>query len=140
MRGRKSISTVLFCIICLSGVCSLTAGGESVNERDTEKAWFLEKEEAITVIGDIRVNNYPINEMKQTYGRDIKDSEETPDLILVENGDGVLGYIRAEDLNGPNYRTPEEALMYQTHGRNVDMYLSDGVTNVGEFYIGNKKE
>lgn len=81
-------------------------------------------------------NEYPVNDKGQTYGPDVKESTEEPDLILVESSDGDLGYVKATDLNGADYKTPEDALSYKTEGRWVDVYLSDGETKIGEFYIG----
>lgn len=83
------------------------------------------------------VYTYPKNGNGETYGRDIKDCEVIPDLILVENSEGIRGYVKEDDLIGPNYRTPEEAVMNQSQGHNIDMFLSDGKTKIGEFYMGN---
>ena len=55
---------------------------------------------------------------------------------MVENSEGILGYVKSEDLDGSNYLTPEEAILNQSQGYSVDMYLSDGETKVGEFHIG----
>ena len=82
-------------------------------------------------------DTYPKNGSGETYGRDIKDCEVIPDLILVENSEGVMGYVKEDDLIGPNCRTPEEAVMDQSQGHNIDMFLSDGKTKIGEFYMGN---
>ena len=48
-----------------------------------------------------------------------------------------MGYVKEDDLIGPNCRTPEEAVMDQSQGHNIDMFLSDGKTKIGEFYMGN---
>lgn len=89
-------------------------------------------------MGKTGSNGYSVNDKGQTYGPNIKDSTEEPDLILVQCGDGVAGYVKKEDFDGPNHKTPEEALSYQAQvqGRYIDVYLSDGETKIGEFYIG----
>lgn len=81
-------------------------------------------------------NGYPTNTRGETYGVDVKENSKSPDLILVENSEGILGYVKSEDLDGSNYLTPEEAILNQSQGYSVDMYLSDGETKVGEFHIG----
>ena len=81
-------------------------------------------------------NGYPTNARGETYGVDVKENSKSPDLILVENSEGILGYVKSEDLDGSNYLTPEEAILNQSQGYSVDMYLSDGETKVGEFHIG----
>ena len=81
-------------------------------------------------------NGYPTNARGETYGVDVKENSKNPDLILVENSEGILGYVKSEDLDGSNYLTPEEAILNQSQGYSVDMYLSDGETKVGKFHIG----
>ena len=81
-------------------------------------------------------NGYPTNARGETYGVDVKENSKSPDLILVENSEGILGYVKSEDLDGSNYLTPEEAILNQPQGYSVDMYLSDGETKVGKFHIG----
>ena len=80
---------------------------------------------------------YPKNELGETYGIMLKDSDSTPDLLLAHNEYGTVGYIRiAEaDANLPN--SPEEAVNYKPV-ETVNMYLQDGTTIIGEFHIGNK--
>ncbi len=59
-----------------------------------------------------------------------------PDLILSENEDGVVGYIRDEDLSD-NVNTPEDALVHEENKSEITipMYKSDGVTIIGKFHI-----
>lgn len=82
---------------------------------------------------------YPVNSRGETYGSDSAQfMEEKPDLVLVQNADGVLGYARMEELNGFDPSNPEEATEYmQSHfrARDVTMYLQDGETVVGTFHI-----
>jgi len=88
-------------------------------------------------IEDIQKGGYPINDTGETYGGDIKEWENIePDLILAENAEGVKGYIRASELEQNYIVTPEEAVAYESVGFYVAMYLQDGETKIGEFYVG----
>ncbi|GEM_PF-1061825 len=74
-----------------------------------------------------------VNENGQTYG---VDSEDSPDLIAAQGIDGTYGYILSNDLDGPEFSTPEEAVNWQKkhNGRRViPLYASDGKTVIGEF-------
>ena len=71
-------------------------------------------------------NGYPTNARGETYGVDVKENSKNPDLILVENSEGILGYVKSEDLDGSNYLTPEEA---KTAG--FDAYYIDHTTRSG---------
>lgn len=117
---RKGITRILLWLISISAICLFLAMGKG--ECSTN---YVSQE------------GYRVNDMGQTYGPDVKESSTEPDLILVESSDGTLGYVKREDLNGPNYETPEDALSNQTHGRYINVYLSDGKTKIGKFYIGN---
>lgn len=59
-------------------------------------------------------------------------------LILAMGEGGTIGYVRSADLEGPEVRTPEEALAYQRQGpsrREIPLYAEDGVTVIGTFEI-----
>lgn len=86
----------------------------------------------IPTIDTIKESGYPINEFGQTYGPVLKSDIDEPELMLVENDDGKLGYILDDSTM---LSTPEEAKSYQSKGYYVDMYLQDGRTKIGEFYI-----
>lgn len=85
---------------------------------------------------EIREHGYPINERGESYGPDLKESSIEPDLILVTNYDGVVGYVRATDLRGLEFRTPEEALQFQQEIKSIDIFLQDGYTKIGVFPFG----
>ncbi len=65
--------------------------------------------------------------------------EESPDLELAKNEDGVLGYIRNSEVPGAQANNPSEAIEYMrsrtTDGYYVNMYLEDGKTIVGKFLV-----
>ncbi|WMJ77477.1 MULTISPECIES: hypothetical protein [unclassified Sedimentibacter] len=75
------------------------------------------------------------NENGQTYGL---ESEDSPDLIAAQGIDGTYGYILSNDLYGPEFSTPEEAVNWQEkhNGKRViPLYASDGKTVIGEFKL-----
>ena len=80
---------------------------------------------------------YPTNDAGLTYGPDVKeniDPECEPDLILVCNEDGTLGYIRAADIK-EGATSLEEAINWKPRSYTIPMYLEDGETVIGEFQI-----
>ncbi len=60
-----------------------------------------------------------------------------PDLVAAEGPGGTLGYVKYEDLMGPQPKTPEEAVQMQKEGkfnnRKIPLYAADGKTVVGSF-------
>jgi len=83
---------------------------------------------------------FPTNAKGLSYGSCAftKTPEEEPDLILVEADNGMVGYCYRKDLS-PVPHGPEEAeaLMEQSmKGREIPVYTSDGVTQIGVFTSG----
>lgn len=60
-----------------------------------------------------------------------------PDLILARGAGGTSGYVKYEDLMGPQPKTPEEAVQMQKEGkfnkREIPLYAADGKTIIGSF-------
>lgn len=91
---------------------------------------------------------YPRNAKGQTYGSaaDARSSSEEPDLNLVMMSDGREGYVLKTDLEGSMPKNPAEAVAMQKAtdiqrssgdiGRNIQVYASDGTTEVGLFKAG----
>ncbi|MGG1660856.1 hypothetical protein [Brevibacillus sp. NRS-1366] len=86
-------------------------------------------------------SNYPFNEQGQTYGPVPHSSKSThlPDLISATGENGVVGYVKATDLD-PKVSSPEEAIAYQKSieaigYKSVPLYKSDGKTVIGEFRL-----
>ena len=79
------------------------------------------------------------NPSGDTYGV-VKEDGSEPDLVAVIATNGEAGYAYTEELRGPDFANPEEALAWQqAHGsevRTIPVYLEDGVTQVGEFETG----
>jgi hypothetical protein len=89
------------------------------------------------------IPDYPVNEQGQTYGHAPYNPSaivQDPDLIAAVGTNGARGYVKATDLNGPSFSSPQEAIAYQEanrDGRSIPLYESDGTTVIGEFVIGN---
>lgn len=115
---------ILFSLILLSYSTIFAKGNKPLNSLD--------------VLSSTNSNiNYPINELGETFGGDVKwSTNQGPDLILVENEDGLVGYIKATDMDPNPPTTPAEAASYQSNSFCVPMYSQDGYTKIGEFRIG----
>lgn len=81
------------------------------------------------------------NAKGEVYGSEIFLNQMgiEPDLILAEGNDGIIGYVRAEDLETDNVQTLDEAIDYMdnsTFSYRIPLYASDGKTVIGAFTIG----
>ncbi|MHB8126947.1 MAG: M56 family metallopeptidase [Desulfitobacteriaceae bacterium] len=83
---------------------------------------------------------YQTNENGQTYGTDKGPGiygNPRPDLVAAEPPDGPSGYVKYEDLEGPQPKNPEEAIKMQKEGvfsnRKIPLYAADGKTVIGSF-------
>jgi hypothetical protein len=83
-----------------------------------------------------------VNDRGQTYGS--SGTGEEPDLIAVVATNGHQGYVDADELadatgSSLKFASPEEALRWQdertVRAVVVPVYLSDGVTRVGDFVV-----
>lgn len=75
------------------------------------------------------------NRNGQTYGPDFLEAN----LVAVISEEGYKGYVYREDLNPPNFNSPEEALKWQESKPEytiIPVYKSDGKTVVGTFKMG----
>ncbi len=84
---------------------------------------------------DILSNGYPKNDSGETYGPDIKGWDCNPDLILVENESGKIGYIRATEMETNASKDPAEIYTNNHKIHELNMYLQDGKTVIGKFNI-----
>lgn len=83
---------------------------------------------------------YGTNKNGQTYGTAHSgkvNGNPQPDLIAAVNQDGIEGYVKYEDLMGPQPKNPEEAVAMQKAGlfkkRKIPLYAADGETVLGSF-------
>lgn len=86
----------------------------------------------------IEENGYPTNRNGETYGPQIKDTLDSPDLILAENSDGLRGYVKRAEIDYTP-RSPEEAERINLSSKKMtyNMYLQDGKTVIGKFIVDN---
>ena len=70
--------------------------------------------------------------------RDLNLSElGESDLMLAEGENRTNGYVKKEDLNGPQPKTPEEAVkLNEAKPREIPLYDVDGETVIGKFFVG----
>ncbi|WP_179283127.1 hypothetical protein [Paenibacillus taichungensis] len=92
--------------------------------------------------GEERIQtSYPVNQAGQTYGGNSGDYGKElvgPDLVLAEATNGAIGYVLESDLQGPDHKTPEEALQWQSQQKpdqSIPVYEKDGTTIIGEFVM-----
>ncbi|MFR2837445.1 MAG: hypothetical protein ACLTBU_00050 [Zhenhengia sp.] len=83
---------------------------------------------------------YLINKNGKTYGTNKVDTiGYEPDLMLAKGDDGTVGYVRTEELNDPEFKTPEEAIAWQNSKpsyRVLSLYDEDEENIIGTFTIG----
>ncbi len=67
-------------------------------------------------------------------------------MVLVEATNGKLGYVYHDELLGPTFTSPQEAVEYSREqaekgeGRVLDVYETDGETIIGEFVLSPGKK
>ena len=64
----------------------------------------------------VALSEYPKNQRGQTYGSDalVDSPDEGPDLVSVVGDHGTCGFVLAEELAGPDFSSPEQALAWQS--------------------------
>lgn len=94
---------------------------------------------------DDDTRHYPTTPDGRTFGDLPTDNgplpvEKIPDLVGVVGDNGVEGYAKAEDLDGPGPEptSPEEALRLQDEAPAewiVPVYAEDGITQIDTFTV-----
>lgn len=71
----------------------------------------------------------------------ISDSgaEQIPELISAVGDNGVSGYVRYSDLEGPQPANPEEAVKMSNQTRAIPVYAADGKTVIDQYTISGDK-
>lgn len=79
---------------------------------------------------------YAVNGNGETYGNYLEALEigYEADLILAEGENGVLGYVRASDLDD-TVESPDE-VQSSNGDRYIPLYSEDGVTVIGSYFVG----
>ena len=86
----------------------------------------------------IEKNGYPTNRNGETYVPQIKDTLDSPDLILAENSDGLKGYVKRAEMDYTPRSTEEAEEINLSSGKTTyNMYLQDGKTIIGKFSVDN---
>lgn len=128
MKIKKSliaILTIMAVVVSISGAVYIDAANSAQNEDGEERS----------------ETSYPVNQAGQTYGGNSGDYGKElvgPDLVLAEATNGAIGYVLESDLQGPDHKTPEEALQWQSQQKpdqSIPVYEKDGTTIIGEFVM-----
>ena len=88
---------------------------------------------------EILKNGYPVNRNGESFGPQVIDILDSPDLVLAVNDEGVVGYVRPDEDDGAKVSSPEEAAAYMAagpHDQFINMYTEDGQTVIGKFFVG----
>ncbi len=85
---------------------------------------------------------FETNQRGQTFGALLDGPNGIePDLIEAKGDDGTIGYVLGDDLDGPDFSSPEEALAWQNSQRKlsaeatIPLYAEDGETAIGTFTL-----
>lgn len=87
-------------------------------------------------VDDMREQGYPKNEKGETYGPNVKELDDEPELILVRY-EGGYGYVRKSEMDNDGVQSPSEAVEKMKGGgsREINVYLQDGITCIGTFEL-----
>lgn len=152
ISSRKRIATSFFVLTTILTATIAVTEVSQAKSHHNEQTAFQENEPLLSscefkdesntcclvvpAVEDVLEFGYPVNENGETYGPDVQDLDiKEPDLLLATGTAGEDGYIRMSEIT-PNYRTPEEALANNNRQYEVNLYLQDGKTIIGQFHIG----
>ena len=122
IQAKKKFKYLIY-ISVVASVFLFCGANSHVNFKDRSTGFFQK-------------TDYEINSSGETFGPSYKDINKVPpDLVLVENSEGVVGYIRESEIAGASVATPEEAADFTPNDHYINIYLSDGVTIVGKFFV-----
>lgn len=85
------------------------------------------------------------NAQGQTFGSamDAASPADEPDLIRAVGDGGTIGYVKKDDLDQGQPKTPEEAVAFEaskkaqaSKGRVLNLYAEDGKTVIGTKSVG----
>lgn len=78
---------------------------------------------------------YAVNDSGETYGNYLEALEigHEADLILAEGEDGILGYVKSEDLN--DAVVSPESVAELVNDVYIPLYKEDGVTVIGRYKV-----
>lgn len=123
------------------GTGVLAIGAAVAGAALTSSLAFGEESHSGSSQSEIPDRAYPTNSRGMTYGSDFGQIA-SPDLILAHGVDGIPGYVKREDVYGPDADevTLDDALRYMKAGENaearfVPLYAEDGITVIGRFVV-----
>ncbi|MFB5089463.1 hypothetical protein PGC35_20145 [Psychrobacillus sp. PGGUH221] len=132
---KRSIVWIITAMVLIGGIINFVVKFEKSTEN--------------IITGNENNTEFAINEQGQTYGTPIIPSGpgevgHEPDLIKTKGENGLVGYVKAQDLT-PNFSSPKEALAQQETIKTVGyvsipLYKSDGNTIIGEFRMHSSNE
>ncbi|MEY9975814.1 hypothetical protein [Lysinibacillus sp. RC79] len=137
MTGRKkSIKVFTIILLLLSLIIFLLTVFANKTMTDDVNSSYIKENSSDLVIptkDSIISNGYPMNENGQTYGPNIGNIMQVePDLMLVKDENGVLGYIYPPE----GISSPSELDEYnKSFKKSTPIYLQDGETIIGTFYF-----
>lgn len=159
MRVKFRVSNAVRRLTVVGGVIAVTAGGifGSMAFADNSRPQMPSPAGVAAAPGGVAaaptIPNYPKNASGLRYGslEDASSPDQAPDLILVQDTKGAIGYVLRTDLDaatGANVATPAEAVVWQARqdaraaaGKTITIavYQSDGKTRIGGFVIAPSK-
>lgn len=138
---KKNLFVLTVFLLLLLGGCSQQEILTKVEDNNSDHIEKNASDLDIPSKESILKEGYPTNENGQTYGPDMGGVNPgelgAPDLILAKGENGIIGYAKKVELDGPMPKTPEEALkLNNLPPRAVPLYAVDGETIIGNFWIG----
>ena len=93
-------------------------------------------------VSNSRSTSVPVNCNGETYGSEVFLNQMgiEPDLIKALGENGVIGYVKADDLDNSPVICPEDISEYLSNlseHRTIPLYAEDGITVIGSFVIDN---
>ena len=135
-KNKKIITSVIF-LFCLMLLLVNSIAFANKTSDETKNSISLDgavQSVFIPSVDDVREDGYPKNENGETYGPDVKELDNGPDLVLVRYGDGY-GYVRQTEMDDDGVESPKDVAEKTSEEgiRKINVYLQDGITRIGTF-------
>jgi hypothetical protein len=115
-RHARRLGAVFLVAGVLGSITGIALGGDSISTDRPSIGGWPQDTDGDGVISD-------------------KGDERIPELIKAVGDDGTEGYVRYEDLNGPQPSSPEEAVKMSGVDRAIPLYAGDGVSVIGTYTL-----
>lgn len=124
MNGKRAAREILHPAVVSFGLIAVLVGGVGIawgftQETDPESSNAATDSSGNNgnhgYTGELATRDFPTNRQGLTYGSDAEAQSEAqaPDLIAVLGDHGVSGFVHADELYGPEIRSPEDAIAYE---------------------------